>query len=228
VPIPARRFNEGQKEMEDYFKANWESAPMEKIFQDTGKCYNAARNFVQRARKRGVSIPERKYEVHNAYTADENWQAKKKLEVKQEVIPPPKPKEKKPQKQKIQEFEKKITQEVKEEVVVPPPVLPKKPEAVRQPLVPKDLGDNEILPRGPKALDDPNEPGSKVVMPDLDKYGKLDPPKSPDGVGSISQHVRMSVSDLEKIHKSRKEKTQSEIEDEAREIQERIRESQQE
>lgn len=244
VPIPERDFNERQRSMDDYFMAHWESTPMEEITRDTGKSYKVARTYVRRARVRGVPIPERKYIVHNAFTADKEWQKKHKEKAQkssQSETLPIKTKEKKIGKAKTKKVQNNSPARVEKESLteapsvlmappaVSPPPIQTPPIITREPVIIGEVKDGEIIPRGPNALDNPDEPGSKVQMPDFDKlYGKLDPPKNSEKDKRPHEMHRMTMDDLARISRIRREKTEEEIEDEAQELRDRIKESQQE
>jgi hypothetical protein len=158
-----------------------------------------------------------------------------KAKIESKPVKPPVEKKEQPKKEKAKDPPARLLpvpkpkpnpQPIIEEVVKMPQ---KSPEPSRQPVITGEIKDGELIPRGPKALDNPDEPGSKVNLPDLEKlYGKPNPPKSPGSTSLPHETRRMTFDDLARINRIRHEKTEKEIEDEAQELRDRIKESQQE
>ncbi|MFA5165850.1 MAG: hypothetical protein WC449_00920 [Candidatus Paceibacterota bacterium] len=206
-----QELDELQKFRDQYLVANWRNAALEEILQATGfKNRKVLKTYIRRAKKRGVPIPEREYVPQNMYTAKkekaEPLATNEKVVTRAPSNPPAKP----------QTVEKKKSLP---EPIEPLPQEEKRPPApARQPIISSSLKDGEAIPRGPNALDNPDEPGTKVKLPDMSRYGVLDPPKNP--IKKEPSHKGMTMEEFDQ-HRRRlnqekdKAKTPEELEQEA-------------
>lgn len=221
-----QELDELQRFRDQYLVANWQSAALEEILRVTGfKNRKVLKTYIRRAKKRGVPIPERDYVPKNMHTA-------KTEKIKAPVTKSEKVVIRAPSSQPIK------PKPAEKEKILPEPITPSPKEEIRpqpvprQPIIVSPLKEGEAIPRGPNALDDPDEPGTKVKLPDMSKYGTLDPPKNPSPLtNSRTEHEKMTFGEFERRQKMKnreeiKEKTPEEIEQEAEAIRERIKESQ--
>ncbi len=215
-----QELDELQKFRDQYLVANWQSAALEEILQATGfKNRKVLKTYIRRAKKRGVPIPEREHVPQNMYTAKkekaEPLATNEKTVIRAPSSPPIKP--------KAAEKEKSSP-----EPIEPLPQEEKRPQPpAREPVISSPLKDGEAIPRGPNALDNPDEPGTKVKLPDMSRYGVLTPPKNP--IKKESGHKGMTMEEFDQ-HRRRlnqennKTKTTEELEQEAQEAKEFFKE----